>query len=104
MQLRDTIKISTQLTDSINDLLKMNESLSDCGNGEILFTFTSIIENSTYEVDIKVVNSDSGPYVDAVLFDENLEVFSLEPSFERIDGEYIFDLEDCTITVNVEQQ
>lgn len=52
-------------------------------------------------MDIKVVNSESGPFVDAVLFRDGHEVCLLEPGFDSIRGEYRFEVEGYSIVVEV---
>ena len=54
------------------------------------------------EADINVVNGDddTGPFVDAVLFDQGSEVALLDPA-HRLNGDYCFTVNDTVFCVTV---
>ena len=79
--------------------------VADAGPDEVLLEVTTAVEGPPtrdgLEVDVKVVNSESGPYIDAVLFEDGREVYALPPSFDSICGEYIFEVDGYEIVVQV---
>lgn len=101
---KETITIKKDLVEVINEVLSLSQAVPESGFDEVLFLFTKEIPNTDFEVDIKVVNSDSGCYVDAVLFEDGHEVMCLEPSYDSIEGQYIFDLDEESIVVEVTQE
>lgn len=104
--IKQTIQIPKDLCEQVNGFLVGNSVVLDAGKDEILLAVSTGVEGVTgragLEVDIKVVNSESGPYIDAVLFEGGLEVCCLEPSFEQFDGEYKFFLDEQEIVILVE--
>ena len=81
--------IPQKTIDEMNEMLLQKSRID--GYGELIETFTACFPGGSYEVDIKVVNGDeqSGPYVDAVLFEDGNELAVLEPG-DNICGEYWF--------------
>ena len=57
-----------------------------------------------YEVDITVVNSEDGPWIEAALFLNGCDCCVIEPSFQSILGEYIFEDNGHKFTVIVEKE
>lgn len=104
MEHHKTIVLPRDLLRKYNELLESSDSAEDAGKTELLHTITTAIENTEYEVDIKIVNSESGCYVDAVLFHNNHEVMCLEPSYERLEGDYIFEDGDTTIKITIDKK
>jgi hypothetical protein len=85
-----TVFIPKQILTCLNKWLSGNRAVESSGHNEILYkVFVEFSDN--IEADIKVVNCEGGPYVDAVLFENNNEVMCLEPSYEQLHGEYIFE-------------
>ena len=94
--------VSKQICEDVDGFLS-GSRVVDRGADEVLLTVSTEVEGPRpgLEVDIKVVNSESGPYVDAVLFENGSEVYALEPSFEQLRGEYRFELDGETILVEI---
>lgn len=71
---------------------------------DTLMTYTANFENNI-EADIKVCDTDSEttPYIDAVLFDNGSQVDVIEPSDELL-GEYVFFYDDNCYTVLLEKK
>jgi len=85
-----TIVLPKSTIARVNKMLNAGAEIEDAGQDDVLETFTAKFDHDGHEADIKVVNSDGGPYIDAVLFQNGNEVDLLEPSY-RLDGEYAFD-------------
>jgi hypothetical protein len=88
-----TTIVKHTLVNTANGFIRRNKTVEDAGKSEILHKVTvdfGMIEGCHYEADIKVVNSENGPYVDPVLFRDGNEVCVIEPASGRLDGEYIF--------------
>lgn len=99
---KQTIFVDKELNDIALDLLSGKEVFSGMGDFETIFTFTAEIPESNFEVDIKVVGCTDDVYIDAVLFEGGHEILCLEPQYDRLEGEYIFHLEDDNqVVVNV---
>ena len=92
-----TIQIDKAEMDDLNSLLSGKTSSSQTST---IATYTANFGDGI-EADIKVCGVDSTedwkkegeatPYVDAVLFDNGNEVGLLEPAFDTLDGEYLFE-------------
>lgn len=87
MQTR-TIQIPAQEIRVIENWLTSDHALPQAGECETISTYTVKFAEQV-EADIKVVNSDSGPYVDAVWFDDGCEIGFLEVR-DTLLGEYVF--------------
>lgn len=100
MEIRQKITLDPMAIDLVN--LDLARTSRDPDSGELIETFTADLGDG-YEVDIKIVNGDeqAGPYVDAVLFHMGCELCCLEPGFDRVDGEYIFQTDDKKFIVEV---
>lgn len=72
-----TIRIPENEAAIIQKWLDSNKPISDAGEIETVKCFTAIFDDGI-EVDIKVCNSDTGPYIDAVMFEDNCEIGFLE--------------------------
>lgn len=94
------IHVSKKLLTELNTILERDTFLPDADEDGVIQTFTANFGDG-WEADIKLCNGD-GPYVDAVLFYHGSEVTCLEPSFDRLDGEYIFESDGQTFTVTIE--
>lgn len=65
-------------------------------------TSATILLDNNMSVDFNLVNgnSDSGPYLDVVLFDENgCEIESLPPFAEKMEGSYSFDKHNVSVEI-----
>lgn len=93
--------IPNQKVEQIDQFLKQNSAVPDCGACEVLETITIPIQNTPLEVDLKVVNSDSGPYLDVVLYENGNEIATLPPGYDSIKGEYTFDIDGEEIWITV---
>lgn len=101
---KETISIRKDLVDDINELLAGEEILSGVGDSEVIFIFSKEIADTDFEVDVKVVSCDGQVYIDAVLFESGSEVMCMEPHFGKIEGHYIFEVDNDTkivLTVDV---
>jgi len=87
----NTLRLDASHLATFNAWLAESCAVGDAGRDEVLHTASTDF-GSGWEADIKIVNSEDGPYVDAVLFHNGSEVMCLEPEFEQFDGQYIFDV------------
>ena len=87
----NTLKLNAGQLAAFNAWLAESCAVGDAGRDEVLHTETTDF-GFGWEADIKIVNSESGPYVDAVLFHNGCEVMCLEPEFEQFDGQYMFNI------------
>lgn len=87
MQIR-TIQVPEHEAVMIQDWLDSGKMVPDAGECETIKKYTVAFAEQV-EADIKVVNGDSGPYIDAVWFDDGCEIGFLEVG-ETLLGEYIF--------------
>ena len=62
-------------------------------------TFTAKFRNGI-EVDIKIVDCQTGPWIDAILFDDGNEQVTIEPQYALL-GEYPFEYEDKKYVVKL---
>jgi len=88
------ISITQNVLKQLNLLLSKTCGDDNSGKEEILWSCSQIVSDDRgviLEIDVKIVNSGDGPYIDAVLFENNKEVYCLEPSFEAVEGEYLFE-------------
>ena len=85
--------------DPMEKLLRRHTAVPDAKECDVLHTL-SFRFNKTMEADIKVCNGDTGPWVDAVLFNNGCEVAVLEPS-DSLAGEYPFEWNGRTFTVEI---
>lgn len=72
----------------IQSWLDAGEMISSAGECETIKTYTAMFAGEV-EADIKVVNGDTGPYIDAVWFDDGIEIGFLDVR-DTLLGEYIF--------------
>ena len=72
-----------------NGLLAKGVAAEGFGRDQVIKTWSARFEDGL-EVDLKLVNSASGPYIDAVLFEDGCEVQVLDPDFTRLEGDYHF--------------
>ena len=82
-------------------IIDSGEATSERGT---LNTWTVTFPND-FEADIKICGSADGPYIDAVLFQDGIEVLTLEPTYSSVLGEYIFRHEGneyCALLVPIE--
>lgn len=96
-----TIKVPTLEADIIQRWLDSEKTIPDAGRCEVVTTYTAIFGGGI-EADIKVCNSESSPYIDAVLFEDGCEIALLDVS-DILLGEYIFMVDEDTYTVLVEK-
>jgi len=102
-----TIHLEKAEVEYINNLLTEKAWESSFGRSDIIDVYSTAFSSYGHdvEVDIKVINGDdedSGAWIDAVLFDSNgQEIFALPAYFDRLDGEYIFELDGNSFIVRV---
>ena len=96
----EILEIETSLAHYINELLTQTES-SDVTD-EVVFGFTKKVKDTPFEIDINVVGCDGSYYIDAILFENGHEVMCLEPQYDRIDGNYIFEIGQDLISLTIE--
>jgi hypothetical protein len=103
MKSTTVVCIPKNVCEEVDGFLSGSSEVPDAGDSEVLLTVSTEVlgPREGLEVDIKVINSESGPYVDAVLFENGSEVYALEPSFEHIRGEYLFELDGEEILVEI---
>lgn len=95
-----TVFISHKAAKEIQEAMDNNLPLKDSYDNEIVECLTAEFGNGI-EADIKVINTDNGPYIDAVLFHDNCDVCTLEPAYE-IKGEYYFEYSGEEYVVKVD--
>jgi len=71
------INISAEENRMIQAWLDSNLPVPDAGECETIKIYTATFEDNI-EVDIKVCNGDTGPYIDAVMFENGNEIGFLE--------------------------
>ena len=81
MRHESVLLIPTHDAEEAQRLLDTDVAIPDCGHDGIYQTWSGSFKDGT-QFDIKVVNTDNGPYVDAVLFDEKgHEISVCEPAY-----------------------
>lgn len=85
-----TIKIDSAEATEIQEWLTSCKPVSDYGECDTIKTYTVKFDDNI-EADIKVVNGDDGPYIDAVWFDDGCEIGFLEPFYTFLGEYYFFD-------------
>ncbi len=87
--------------EKLNELLALGVEDEDSGEDELIYYINVTFENGI-EADIKVYNSEDGPWIDSYLVDESGITFCLgEPDFGPIDGDYYFYYDEDTYKVTV---
>ena len=81
-----TCTLDKYIAQEIQTLLDKDVAVEDAGSDEIMNTFT-VDFGDGIQVDINFINTDSGPYLDAILFNQGSEVYVAEPSWQLV-GEY----------------
>ena len=78
--MQTTIKIAENEANRIQNWLDQNEPHPSYGECETIRRYVvPFIDEPDIEVEIKICNSDSGPYVDAIMFEAGCEIGFLEP-------------------------
>jgi hypothetical protein len=78
---KKTLQLPTQEVKQYQELLELNESAEGYGRDGVIESYTVHFDDGI-DADITLVNTDSGPYLNCVLFDEHGEEFALiEPQF-----------------------
>ena len=95
------IKVEAKLAKIIQSKMNKNQSLDENTrrNSRVDLSLTANFGEGI-EVDIKVIDTDNGPYVDAILFDEGSEQMVLEPQYVLL-GKYPFEHNDKKYVVTV---
>lgn len=95
------IKVPAEELALMTEWLERDIQVPDAGRCEVLKTYTAFFGDDI-EADIKVCNGDTGPWVDAVLFENGCEIGLLEPD-DTLEGEYVFTIDGDNYTVLVEK-
>jgi hypothetical protein len=89
--------------DEIQGWLDSNAPVGGGKDAAVIATYTVQFANGA-QADIKVVNSQDGPYVDPVLFDQNgCEIALIEPQYELL-GQYQWFVDGITYTAILQQE
>lgn len=96
-----TLKVADDEAILIQGWLDTDKPIPDTGPCETVYRYTATFDFNI-EADIKVCNSDTGPYIDAVLFEDGCEIGFLEVGGVLL-GEYIFEDNDKMYVVTVEK-
>ena len=101
-----TEKVPNDVFDELEGFLAVSKPIPDAGIGETIWT-TTVRFPLDYEMGIKVVNSEEGPWTEGVLFLNGEEVGMTDVG-ESLEGEYTIvddanNLETCTFTVMIER-
>lgn len=101
MTLRRTIKIDSKLAKLIQQRMDDNQPLDDdVGNHDHLYqTFTAKFGKGI-ESDIKIVDFPTGPWIDAVLFQDGNQIDLMEPQYVLL-GEYPFEYNNVKYVVKL---
>ncbi len=83
-----TIQVPIIDANMIQSWLDSGVQIPDAGEIETVKIYTTMFAGDV-EADIKVCNSDDGPYIDAVWFDDGIEIGFLEVR-DTLLGEYVF--------------
>lgn len=79
------IKIPRNLHNVLQNLL--DSKTNPKTPGDVIHTFG--ISYGDIEIDIKITKSNSGPYIDTILFENGEEIATLEPRYKLL-GHYLF--------------
>ena len=93
------IKIDKEEIEWYQRLLDGDKPIPECGLDDVYETWTANFGKGI-EVDIKLVNTSNGPYIDAILFAGGIEMVVLEPQYVLL-GEYPFEHNDKNYIVNI---
>jgi len=98
------IKVETKLAKIIQKHIDENKPLDERTrkNSRVMESMTVNFSNGI-EADIKIVDTDTGPWIDAVLFDKGSKVLVLEPHYVFL-GEYFFIYNDVKYVVKVSKK
>jgi hypothetical protein len=95
------LSLSPSMFDKLTAMLRAGTQVEDAGAGEVLFQET-VQFSGDVEMDIKVVNSEDGPWTEGVLFCGGSEVSPTEVG-DELAGEYIVPYMDKEFCVVVER-
>ena len=93
------VAIDKRIMQEMQKLLDKDMPVEDAGSDEVMNTFT-VDFGDGIEADIKFCNTDNGPYIDAVLFNQGSEVFVLDPQY-IFEGEYSFEFGGVNYTLTI---
>jgi len=102
ISIHDSVQVSKVRVRNWQKYLNMDKAVPDAGEDEILDIITVDLGEGL-QVDIKLVNNASGPYIDAVMFDEGNECITLEPVYHLI-GDYCFKYKSTKYIINVKEK
>lgn len=89
MEYVTTIKIDKETLDYYNLLLELDKAVEKTGRDELICKWTAEWEDGL-QVDLKIVNSEDGPYIDPVVFNQQgAQIDFMEQQFE-LEGDYTF--------------
>jgi hypothetical protein len=91
-------KYAKEVQKHIDDNKPLDEDIGEIHNRTDK-VFTAKFGNKM-EADIKVVDTDSGPWIDATLFDNGSEQVTIEPQYTLL-GEYPFEYNDKRYVVKL---
>ena len=97
-----TVFISKKEHERLQKLIDQNRMDPKNDRDGICQTMTAQFDNGI-EADIKICNSENGPWIDPVLFFNGSEIGVLEPQY-TIEGEYLFEIDENEFIVKVEVQ
>lgn len=85
----------------INDLLKEKSAIADFGDDEVIYSFTAKFNNG-YQSDIRLINSEDGPFLDLTLFDdEGSEITCLDPMYELPSSILFEDIDEVDYQIDI---
>lgn len=87
------IKVDAKEADMIQAWLDSNQPIPDVGLTETIKIYTAVFMVD-FEVNIKVCNTEIGPYVDVVLFEAGNEILCLEVRYTLLGTYYFRDTTD----------
>jgi len=91
-------KYAKEVQKHIDDNKPLDEDIGEmCNRTDKVFTAKF---GNKVEADIKVVDTDSGPWIDATLFDNGSEQVTIEPQYALL-GEYSFEYNDKRYVVKL---
>jgi hypothetical protein len=93
------IEIDENELNDMNKYLSSDTAIANFGPDEVIKNYSvNFTDNIRAELDIQ--NTEDGPYVNAMLFEDNQEVAMIEPLYE-LHGKYLFNHNNTTYTVHV---
>ena len=93
------LEIEEAELNELNCYLSLNTAVSNFGPDEIIKTY-SVSFHDKIRAELDIQNTEDGPYVNAILFDDGQEVGLIEPCYE-LHGKYSFEYNNKNYTIEI---